>query len=163
VNCSQIKALYSHLESIRLTRVWRGIVLPKVFMYILRLHSILSTKKYSLVGFKLRGFESASELYRSSDRRRSAKLLSTLVDRACHVVSATSLSDRNFDFLDLEPLLFLPIASQIVHEGEWTPFQTHCCSEKSGNAGNRARDLCVSSQKLWPLDHRGGIKGYCTA
>jgi hypothetical protein len=56
---------------------------------------------------KLRGFESASELYRSSDRRRSAKLGANLADRGCHVVSATSPSDRNFDFLDLEPLLFL--------------------------------------------------------
>jgi len=27
---------------------------------------------------------------------------------------------------------------------------------KSGNAGNRTRDLCICSQKLWPLDHRGG-------
>jgi hypothetical protein len=26
---------------------------------------------------------------------------------------------------------------------------------KSGSAGNRPRDIC--SQKLWPLDHRGGI------
>jgi hypothetical protein len=38
----------------------------------------------------LRGFQSASELYRSSDRRRSAKLVPTLADRGCHVVSATS-------------------------------------------------------------------------
>jgi hypothetical protein len=30
---------------------------------------------------KLRGFESASELYRSSDRRWSAKLVPTLADR----------------------------------------------------------------------------------
>jgi hypothetical protein len=103
---------------------------------------------------KLHGFESASELYRSSDRRRSAKLVPTLVDRWCHVVSATSPSDCNFDSLDPEPLLFLPSSSSIVHEAEWTPFQTHCCSEKSGNAGNLTRDPCVSSQKLWPLDHR---------
>jgi hypothetical protein len=47
---------------------------------------------------KIRGFESASELYRSSDRRRSAKLVPTLADRGCHVVSATSPSDRNFLF-----------------------------------------------------------------
>ena len=26
----------------------------------------------------------------------------------------------------------------------------------SGSAGNRTRDLCICSQKLWPLDHRGG-------
>jgi hypothetical protein len=27
---------------------------------------------------------------------------------------------------------------------------------KSGSAGNRTRNLCISSQELWPLDHRGG-------
>jgi hypothetical protein len=27
---------------------------------------------------------------------------------------------------------------------------------KSGSAGNRIRDLCICSQKLRPLDHRGG-------
>jgi hypothetical protein len=58
-----------------------------------------------IIIIKLRGFESASELYRSSDRRRSAKLVPTLADRGCHVVSTMSPSDRNFDFLDLEPLL----------------------------------------------------------
>jgi hypothetical protein len=47
-----------------------------------------------------------SELYRSSDRRRSAKLVPTLADRGCRVVSATNPPDRNLYFLDLEPLLF---------------------------------------------------------
>ena len=31
---------------------------------------------------------------------------------------------------------------------------------KSGSAGNRTRDLCICSQKLWPLDHRGGHYAY---
>jgi hypothetical protein len=31
---------------------------------------------------------------------------------------------------------------------------------KSGSAGNRTRDLCICSQKLWPRDHRGGLKTY---
>ena len=29
---------------------------------------------------------------------------------------------------------------------------------KSGSAGNRTRDLCIRSQTLWPLDHRGGLQ-----
>jgi hypothetical protein len=33
---------------------------------------------------------------------------------------------------------------------------------KSGNAGNRTRDLWICSQELWPLDHRGGLL-YCEA
>ena len=28
---------------------------------------------------------------------------------------------------------------------------------KSGSVGNRTRDLSICSQKLWPLDHRGGL------
>jgi hypothetical protein len=28
---------------------------------------------------------------------------------------------------------------------------------KSGSTGNRTRDLWICSQKLWPLDHRGGL------
>ena len=31
---------------------------------------------------------------------------------------------------------------------------------KSGSAGDRTRDLCICSQKLWPLDHRGGSVQY---
>jgi hypothetical protein len=29
---------------------------------------------------------------------------------------------------------------------------------KSGSTGNRTRDVWVSSQELWPLDHKGGLK-----
>jgi hypothetical protein len=63
---------------------------------------LLIWTSYSDCKKKLRGFESASELDRSSDRRRSAKLVHTLADKGCHVASATSPSDRNFDFLDLD-------------------------------------------------------------
>ena len=31
---------------------------------------------------------------------------------------------------------------------------------KSGSVGNRTRDLCICSQKLWPLDHRGSVYDY---
>jgi hypothetical protein len=44
--------------------------------------------------------ESASELYRPSDRRLSAKLLPTCADRGCHVVSVTDPSGRILGFLD---------------------------------------------------------------
>jgi hypothetical protein len=37
---------------------------------------------------KLRGLQSASELYRPSDRRLLAKLVPTFADRGCRVVSA---------------------------------------------------------------------------
>jgi hypothetical protein len=44
--------------------------------------------------------ESASELYRLSGRRLSAKWLSPLADRRCHVVSVTDPYGRILGFLD---------------------------------------------------------------
>jgi hypothetical protein len=43
--------------------------------------------------------ESASELFRPSDRRLSAKWLPTFADRGCHVVSVTDPYGRILDFL----------------------------------------------------------------
>jgi hypothetical protein len=48
--------------------------------------------------------ESASELYRPSDRRLSTKWLSTFADRRCHVVSVTDPYGRILGFLDKEKL-----------------------------------------------------------
>jgi hypothetical protein len=44
--------------------------------------------------------ESASELYRPSDSRLSAKLVSTFADRRCHVVSVTDPYGRILSCLD---------------------------------------------------------------
>jgi hypothetical protein len=44
--------------------------------------------------------ESASELYRQSDRRLSAKWLPTFADRECHAVSVTDPYGRILGFLD---------------------------------------------------------------
>jgi hypothetical protein len=44
--------------------------------------------------------ESASQLYRPSDRCLSAKLLPTFVDKGCHVVSMTDPYGRILGFLD---------------------------------------------------------------
>jgi hypothetical protein len=44
--------------------------------------------------------ESASELYRPSDRRLSAKLVPTFADRGCHVVSVTDPHGRILGVLD---------------------------------------------------------------
>jgi hypothetical protein len=44
--------------------------------------------------------ESASELYRPSDRRLSAKLVPTFADKGCHVVSVTDPYGRILGFLD---------------------------------------------------------------
>jgi hypothetical protein len=44
--------------------------------------------------------ESASELYRPSDRRLAAKWLPTFADKGCHVVSETDPYGRILGFLD---------------------------------------------------------------
>jgi hypothetical protein len=44
--------------------------------------------------------ESASELYRLSDRRFSRKWLQTFADKGCHVVSVTDPNGRILGFLD---------------------------------------------------------------
>jgi hypothetical protein len=58
--------------------------------------------------------ESASELYRPSDPRLSAKLVSILAHRGCHVVSVTDPLRPYSRFSRPEPLLFLPSSSSIV-------------------------------------------------
>jgi hypothetical protein len=45
--------------------------------------------------------ESASELYRLSDRRLSAKLLLTFAERGCHMVSGTDPYGPILGFLDM--------------------------------------------------------------
>jgi hypothetical protein len=51
--------------------------------------------------------ESASELYRPSDLRLSAKRLPTFADRVCHVVSVTDPYGRILDFLDRSRYFFI--------------------------------------------------------
>jgi amino acid transporter len=60
--------------------------------------------------------ESASELYRPSDRRFSAKWLPTCADRGCYVVSVTSLWPYS-RFSRQEPLLFYQVAPQLYSRG----------------------------------------------
>jgi hypothetical protein len=44
--------------------------------------------------------ECVNDLYRSSDRRMSAKLVPTFADRGCHVASVTDPYGRILGFLD---------------------------------------------------------------
>jgi hypothetical protein len=61
--------------------------------------------------------ESASELYRQSDRRLSAKWLPTFAERGCHVVSVTDPYGRILGFSRQDPLLFYQIAPQLYSRG----------------------------------------------
>jgi hypothetical protein len=98
----------------------------------------------------------ASELYRSGGRRWSAKLVPTFADRGCRVVSATDPQGRNFNFLDWSRYYFFQVAPQLSSWGWVDHVPDPLLLRKSGSAGNLTRDPCICSQKLWPLDHRGG-------
>jgi hypothetical protein len=55
-----------------------------------------------------------------------------------------------------EPLLFFQVAPHLSSQGWVDPIPDPLLLRKYGITGNRTRDLSVSSQKLWPLNHRGG-------
>jgi hypothetical protein len=81
--------------------------------------------------------ESASELYRRSDRRLSAKLLPTFTVRGCHVVSVTDPCGCILGFIDRSRYFSIKLLLSCTHEAEWTPFETHYFFFGSG--GNRTR------------------------
>jgi hypothetical protein len=79
--------------------------------------------------------EYASELYRPSDRRLSAKLMSTFADRGCCMVSVTDPYGRNLDFLDRSRYFFFQVAPQLYSRGWVDPLLLR----KYGSSGNRTR------------------------
>jgi hypothetical protein len=83
--------------------------------------------------------ESASELYRPSDRRLSAKWLPTCADRRCQVVSVTDPYGRISRFSRQEPLLFYQVAPQFVLTRLSAPRSSPTTFLFSGSAGNRTR------------------------
>jgi hypothetical protein len=60
---------------------------------------------------------SASEPYLPSDRRFSAKLVPTVTDRVCHVVSVTDPCGRILGFIDRSSYLFFQVAPQLYLRG----------------------------------------------
>jgi hypothetical protein len=62
-------------------------------------NDFLEFRQSQLILKKTPWSESASELYRQSDRRLSAKSLPTFADKGCHVVSVTDPYGRILDFL----------------------------------------------------------------
>jgi hypothetical protein len=65
------------------------------------LHGVQTTRCYNNKKLNYTPWpESASKLYRPSDRRLSAKLVLTFADRGCHVVSLTDPYSRILGFLD---------------------------------------------------------------
>jgi hypothetical protein len=82
------------------------------------------------------------------------------MDRGCPVVSATDPHGRNLGFLDRSSYFSIQVAPQLSSRGSVDPVPDPLFLRKSGSAGNRNRDLWISGQELWPLNHRGGRKYY---
>jgi hypothetical protein len=61
--------------------------------------------------------DTASELYRPRDRRLSVKLVPTIADRGCRVVSATDPYGRILGFLDRNRYSFFQVAPQLYSRG----------------------------------------------
>jgi hypothetical protein len=81
--------------------------------------------------------ESASGLYRPSDRRLSAKLVPTFSDRGYCVVSTTDPYGRILGFLDRRCYFLLQAAHQLYSRGRVDPVSDPLLLRKSGSAGNR--------------------------
>jgi hypothetical protein len=108
--------------------------------------------------------ESASKLYRPSDRRLLAKWLPTCADRRCHMVSVTDPTGRILGFSRQEPLLFYQAAPQLYSQG-WVdsvpdPLLFFLPPPENLVVRESNPGLRICSQELWPLDHRGGRNEY---
>jgi hypothetical protein len=81
--------------------------------------------------------ESASELYRPSDRCLSAKLLPTFEDRGYHVVSVMDPYGRILNFLDRSHYYFFQVVPELYSRGWVDPVPDPLLLRKFGSAGNR--------------------------
>jgi hypothetical protein len=82
---------------------------------------------------------SANELYRPSDRRLSAKLLTTFAYRGCHKVSAADPSRPYSRISRPEPLFYFRAAPQLYSRGWVDPVPDPLLLRKSRSTGNRTR------------------------
>jgi hypothetical protein len=85
-------------------------------------------------------------------------LVGEVVPTSC-VVSATDPPPPvvSLGFLDRSRYYFFQVSPQLSSRGWVDPVLDPLLLQKSGSAGNRIQDLWICSQKLWPLDHRGGL------
>jgi hypothetical protein len=78
----------------------------------------------------------------------------------CRVVSTTNPHGSILVFLHRSRYFLFQVIPQLYLRGWVDPFRYLLLFRKCGNAGNRARDLWICSQELWPLDHRGGLLSF---
>jgi hypothetical protein len=109
-----------------------------------------------LAVYLVRPFGNLCNLVQSYTDRATDACRRTFADRGCRVVSATDPYGRILGFLDRSRYYFFQVVPQLYSRGWVDPVPDPLLLRKSGSAGNRIRNLWICSQKLWPLDHRGG-------
>jgi hypothetical protein len=72
-----------------------------------------AVENFVKIAYKTPWSEPADEPYRPSDRRLSAKLVSTFADRGYHVVRVTDPCGRILDFLDRSRYFSFQVAPQL--------------------------------------------------
>jgi hypothetical protein len=104
---------------------------------------------------KLRGFSPQAT---AACRRNQCQLLrrDSVAWSAQRIPTAADLK-----FLDPDCYFSIQVAPRLSSRGKVGPVPVPLLLRKSGSAGNRTRDLWICSQKLWPLDHRGGSFVVC--
>jgi hypothetical protein len=98
----------------------------------------------------MRKLNYAKELYRPSDRRLSAKLLSIFADGGCRVVRATDPHACILGFIDRSCYYFFQVAPQLYSQS-WVDSVPDPLLRTFDSAGNRSRNLWTCSQEFWPL------------
>jgi hypothetical protein len=93
-----------------------------------------------------------------SDRHWSANFSANFCGQSFVSWSARRIPHGRWsEFSRPEPLLFFQVAPHLCLRGWVNPVPDPLLHRKFGSAGNRTQDLWISSQKLWPLDYRGGL------
>jgi hypothetical protein len=69
------------------------------------------------------------------------------------MVNATDSYGRNLVFLHRRRYYFFQVGSDLYSRDRIDPVLDPLLLRKSGNAGNRTRDLWICKQELRPLDH----------
>jgi hypothetical protein len=92
--------------------------------------------------------QSASELYRPSDRSLSAKLVPTFADRGCHVLSTKDPYGRILGFVDRSRYFFFQVASQFVLTRLSGPRSRPTTSQKIWQRRESNPDPWICSHKL---------------
>jgi hypothetical protein len=107
--------------------------------YFTKSKSTFWSQKFIWIVLKIPWPKSASEVYRSSDRRLSAKLVPTFSDRRWQVVSMTDPYGRDLGFIDRSRYFLFQVPPQLYSRGWVGPVPDPLLLRKSDSAGNRTR------------------------